>query len=87
MEEMSFKENSYLELWQTFCSAEQNHLCNFGRGCYEEQFCEIILIWAMAQMLCKRAVKRYAILTEGVIRNIHVKFFEIWTSGSGGDVV
>ena len=27
-------------LWPPFCSAERNHLCNFGRG---EQFCEIIL--------------------------------------------
>ena len=40
---MSFKDISYLELWQTFGSAEQNHLCSFGRGCYKEQFCEIIL--------------------------------------------
>ena len=40
---MPFKDISYLELWQPFCSAEQNHLCNFGRGYYEEQFCEIIL--------------------------------------------
>ena len=26
-----------------FYSAERNHLCNFGRGYDEEQFCEIIL--------------------------------------------
>ena len=25
------------------CSTECNHLCNFGRGYYEEQFCELIL--------------------------------------------
>ena len=42
-EEMLFKGISYLELWQPFCSMEGNHLCNFGRGYYEEQFCEIIL--------------------------------------------
>ena len=24
-----FKDISFLELWQPFCSAEQNHLCNF----------------------------------------------------------
>ena len=41
--EMPFKGISYLELWQPFCSAEQNHLSNFGREYYEEQFCEIIL--------------------------------------------
>ena len=40
---MSFKDISYMELWRPFCSAEQNHLSNFGRGCYKEQFCEIIL--------------------------------------------
>ena len=40
MKKCSLKDISYLELWQPFCSAEQNHLCNFGRGCYEEQFCE-----------------------------------------------
>ena len=40
---MRFKDISYLELWQPFCSAEQNHMCNFSRGYYEEQFNEIIL--------------------------------------------
>ena len=42
---MQFKGISYLELLQPFCSAEHNRLCNFGRGYYEEQFCEIILNW------------------------------------------
>ena len=40
---MKLKLFAYLDLWQPFCSAEQNHLCNFGRGYLEEQFCEIIL--------------------------------------------
>ena len=40
---MSFEDISFLELWQPFCSVEQIHLCNFGKGYYEEQFCEIIL--------------------------------------------
>ena len=40
---MPFKGIAYLELSQPFCSAERNHLCNFGRGFQEEQFCEIIL--------------------------------------------
>ena len=35
-----FKDISYLELWQPFCSMEWNHLCNYSRGYYEEQFCE-----------------------------------------------
>ena len=41
---MSFKDVSYLELsGGLFCSAERNHLCNFGRKYYEKQLCEIIL--------------------------------------------
>ena len=40
---MLFKGISYLEFWQSFYSVECNHLCNFGRGYYEEQFYEIIL--------------------------------------------
>ena len=40
---MSFKDISYLELWQSFCSAKLNHLCNFGKAYTEEQFCEINL--------------------------------------------
>ena len=40
---MLFKGISYLELWQPFCSTEHKHLCNFGRGYYEDQLCEIIL--------------------------------------------
>ena len=40
---MSFKDISYLELRQPFCSSELNHLCTFGRGHHEEQFCEIVL--------------------------------------------
>ena len=39
---MSFKDISYLELWRPFLSAERSHLCNFGRGYHEEQFCEFI---------------------------------------------
>ena len=42
-EAMTFKDISYLKLWRPFCSAEQNHLCNFGKGYPEEQFYEIIL--------------------------------------------
>ena len=40
---MPSKDISYLELWQSFCSAERNHLYNFGRGCYEEKFWVTIL--------------------------------------------
>ena len=41
--EMLFKDISYLELWQSLCSMEPGHLCNFGRVHHEDQFCEIIL--------------------------------------------
>ena len=40
---MSYKDMSYLELWWPFCSAGQNHMCNFDVGYQEEQFCEIII--------------------------------------------
>ena len=42
-EEILFKGISYLELCKSFCSPERTHLCNFGRGYYEEQFYDIIL--------------------------------------------
>ena len=32
-------------IWRPFCSAEWNHLCNFGRG-YHEQFCEIMFFYS-----------------------------------------
>ena len=76
---MSFKYISYLELWWPFCSAEQNHLCNFGRGHYEEQFCEIILTGLVVQMFKRFLMWStggppvqwsgtiYAILKEGIM--------------------
>ena len=98
---MLFKDSSYLELWQPFCSVEGNHLCNFRGGYYQEQFCEIILNLdqtfrgrcnfsdflsrALAALLF-RSRTIYAILEEGIMENILVKLFEIWTNGSG-DVI
>ena len=88
-EEMSFKDISYLELWQPFCYAELKHLCNFGREYQEEQFCEIILI--LDQCFRRRCVLKIfliwssggpyvqgsrticAILLEGIMRNNSVK--------------
>ena len=40
---MSFKDIIYLQLWQPLCLPKRNQLCNFGKGPYEEHFCEIIL--------------------------------------------
>ena len=98
-----FKDISYLELWQPFCSAEQNHLCNFGREYLEEQFCEIILnldqwfrrrcvlkiflIWSFGDHFVHLSRTICAILVECIMRNNSVKIFWTWTSGSRGDVV
>ena len=89
-------------LWLPFCSAERNHLCNFGR---EEQFCEIILNldqWfrrrchlkdlnisylELWQPSCSVEWNHLCSLKEGIMGNIHAKLYEIWTSGLGGDVV
>ena len=150
-QEMSFKDISYLELWQPLCSVDWNHLCNFGRMHHEEQSCEIILnldhwfkrkcrlkvflIWSSGSSSVQQSLticailveciirnnylnnfefgsvvqeemsfKRfliwssggppvlwsgtiYAILKEGIMGSIHVKLYEIWISGSGGDVI
>ena len=88
-EEMSFKDISYLELWWPFCYAEQNQLCNFGRGYQEEQFCEVIL--NLDKCFRRRCILKIfligssggpyhlqsgticAILVEGIMRNNSVK--------------
>ena len=84
-----FNDISYLELWQPFCSAEWNHLCNYGRGYHEEQFCEIILnlgqwfrrrcvlkifpIWSFSDHFVQPSGTICAILVEGIMRNNSVK--------------
>ena len=88
---MSFKDISYLELWQPFCYAKQNHLCNFGRGYQEKQFCEFILnldqcfrrrcilkiflIWSSGGPYVQQSGTICAILVEGIMRNNSVKLF------------
>ena len=78
-------------------------MCNFSRGYLEEQFCEIIfnldqwfrrrcrlkrfLIWSSGGPHVQQSGTIYAILKEGIMGNIHVKIYEIRTSGSGGDFV
>ena len=89
---MLFKDISYLELWWPFCSAERNHLCNFGRGYHRDQFCEIILnldqwfrccfkfrflIRSSGSPHVRRRGTINAILLEGIIGNSHVKLFKI----------
>ena len=102
LQEMSYKDISYLELWQPLCSVDWNHLGNFGRRHHEKQSCEIILnldhwfkrkcclkvflILSSSSPLVQWSGTIYAILKEGIMGNIHVKLYEIWTNGSG-DVV
>ena len=45
------------------------------------------LIWSSDGPPVKWSRTIYAILKEGIMGNIHVKLYEILTSGSGGDVV
>ena len=73
------------EIWTSgVCSVEKYHLCNFGRGYQEEQFCEIILNldqWFRRKCCLKDTISvalaalgtTYAILKEGIMGNIHVK--------------
>ena len=87
---MPFKDIVYLELWRPFCSADWNHLYNFGRGYHEEQFCEtilnldqwlrrcnwkIFLIWSSGGPFALRRGTICAILVEGIMRNNSVIFF------------
>ena len=84
---MSFKDISYLELWQPICSVEWN---NFGRRHHEEQFCEVILnldqwfrrchfkiflIWSSCSPFVQRSGTICAVLLEGIMRNNSVKLF------------
>ena len=43
-------------------------------------------IWSSGSPPVRWSGNIYAILKEGIMRNIHVKLYD-WTSGSGGDVV
>ena len=45
------------------------------------------LTWSSGGPPVRWSVQLYAILKEGIMGNIHVKFYEIWNSGSKGDVV
>ena len=89
---MHFKDISYLDFWRPFCSAEWNHLCNFGRGHYEEQFFVINLQFGpmvQEEMAFKRFLiwssggppvqsrTIYAILKEGIGENIHFSYIKL----------
>ena len=78
------------------------HLCNFGIGYQEEQFCKIILnldqwlwrfllkiflIWSSCSPFSQRSRIICAISVEGIMRNNSVNIFRIWASDLGGDAV
>ena len=100
---MSFKDISNPELWWPLCSVEWNHLCNFGKWHYEEQFCEIILnldrwirrrcllkiflTWSSGGTFVQRSGTICAILVDGIMRNNSKNLFQILASLSGADVV
>ena len=44
------------------------------------------LIWRSGDPCVQGSGTIYAILVEGIMGNLHVKLFQIWISGSGGDV-
>ena len=88
---MSFTDISYLELWQTLCSMERDHLCNFSRRHHGDVFCEIVLnldhrfrrkcrlkeyfIWSSGSHFVRRSITFCEILVEGIMKNNSVRLF------------
>ena len=72
-----------------FVQRSKKHLRNFGRGYYEEEFCEIIsnsdqwrrcllkkfLIWSSDGLFVKWSKTICAVLVEGIKKNNSVKLF------------
>ena len=99
---MLFKGFSIFSSGGPFCSAEQNHFSNFGKGVLEKQFCEIILksgpwprrrcclksflFFALDAILFSGTGTILAISVEGHSRNIPVTLFQTPLTGLGGDV-
>ena len=63
----------------------RNH-SEFGPVVEEEMSFKIFLIWSSGSPCVRWSRTICAILKEGIMGNIHVKLYEIWTSGLGGDV-
>ena len=84
---MSFKDISYLELWQPFCSVKMNHFCNFGKGHYENNSVNDFEFGSVVQEEMSLKDISYlelfgsrtfcAILVEGINSNNYVKYFLI----------
>ena len=59
----------------------------FGSVVQEEMSFKRLLIWSSGGPPVYWGGTIEAILKEDTMGNIHLKLYEIWTSGSGGDVV
>ena len=57
------------------------------RPVVQEMSFKRFLIWSSVGPPAQWSGTISAILKEGIMGNIHVKLYEIWTSGSEGDVV
>ena len=99
---MYFKNISYLELWRPFVQwsgiicvivvegimrNNSMSLFKFGPVVQEEIWFKIFLIWSSGGPRVQWSGTIYASLKECVMVNIHLKVYEIWTSGSGGGFV
>ena len=75
------------KLWRPFCSAKRWGLQTCGRGHYEEHLREFLL--NLGQWLRRRFknISVNANLVKGNMRNIHVKLYQIWFSGSGNVIL
>ena len=96
---MPFKDISYLELWRPFVQ-QSGIICailveaikrnknyfKFGPVVQEDMSFKRFLIWSSGGPPVQWSRTIYAILKEGIMANIHVKLYEIWTSGLG-DVI
>ena len=86
---MPFIDISYLQFWPPSCLVERYRLGNFGKGHYEEHFCEnilnldqwfrccssIYLILSSVGHLVQRSRTVWAILVKGIMRIISIKLF------------
>ena len=59
----------------------------FGQVVQEEMSFKRFLIWRSGSPPVWWSGTIYAILKEGIVGNIHVKFYETWIGVLGGDVV
>ena len=65
----------------------RNNSVNYIEVGSDEMSYKRFLVWSSAGPPVQWSETIYAILKEGIIGNIYVKLYEIWTSSSEGDVV